>query len=327
VTLRSRDLQAVLSFVADAHDADGQEALNRELLDRLAELAGCEFATYEALDLSRRAVLTYIPCTNEEEMSVDLADPADDFWAEHEHMHRVGAVFVKQSDRSDRRERERIRDEGGHNSEFRLVDRIGFRVGEPRAPSAWLHLDSQRRDFDERDRELMLALRPHVDALRRQAVARRQAAGLVEAIERDTAGAIVVTEPNGRMAYATTEARALLAEWFGVRNTSLPEELEAWLTYARVGDGYAKRRNGCVLNVQAVGDFTLVLRERREDVRLTPREREVLDLVAEGLTNDEIARLLWVARSTVSKHLEQAYVKLGVHTRTAAVARLAELSG
>ena len=48
-----------------------------------------------------------------------------------------------------------------------------------------------------------------------------------------------------------------------------------------------------------------------------------LALVAEGLTNAEIARRLWVAQSTVAKHLEQAYSKLGVHSRTAAVARLA----
>ena len=55
---------------------------------------------------------------------------------------------------------------------------------------------------------------------------------------------------------------------------------------------------------------------------MTAREREVLELVREGLTNAEIARTLWVAPGTVRRHLENAYAKLGVHTRTAAVARL-----
>jgi DNA-binding CsgD family transcriptional regulator len=45
----------------------------------------------------------------------------------------------------------------------------------------------------------------------------------------------------------------------------------------------------------------------------------VLDLVAEGMTNAEIARLLWIASGTVRRHLESAYAKLGVHSRTAAL--------
>ena len=92
------------------------------------------------------------------------------------------------------------------------------------------------------------------------------------------------------------------------------------------GGRYTGRRNGSVLTVEAVGDFTLVLNEHHSaDAGLTPREREVLRLVAKGLTNAEIARKLWIAPSTVAKHLEQAYSKLGVHSRTAAIARLGEL--
>jgi DNA-binding CsgD family transcriptional regulator len=56
--------------------------------------------------------------------------------------------------------------------------------------------------------------------------------------------------------------------------------------------------------------------------QLTPREREILGLVAEGRTNAEVASLLWISPGTVRKHLENAYDKLGVHTRTRAVAAL-----
>lgn len=52
--------------------------------------------------------------------------------------------------------------------------------------------------------------------------------------------------------------------------------------------------------------------------RLTAREREIVELVAEGRTNAEIAAHLWVAPSTVKKHLENVYEKLGVGRRTAA---------
>jgi DNA-binding CsgD family transcriptional regulator len=55
---------------------------------------------------------------------------------------------------------------------------------------------------------------------------------------------------------------------------------------------------------------------------LTPREREVVELVAGWMTNAEIARVLWIAPRTVRRHLENLVAKLGVHTRTGAVARL-----
>ena len=57
------------------------------------------------------------------------------------------------------------------------------------------------------------------------------------------------------------------------------------------------------------------------DYGLTPREVDDLRLVGRGLTNKQAARLLQVRPSTVRKHLENAFAKLGVGTRTAAIAR------
>ena len=54
---------------------------------------------------------------------------------------------------------------------------------------------------------------------------------------------------------------------------------------------------------------------------LTAREREILVLVMGGYRNREIAEILWITPATVRKHLENVFAKLGVHTRTAAVAR------
>jgi DNA-binding CsgD family transcriptional regulator len=62
-----------------------------------------------------------------------------------------------------------------------------------------------------------------------------------------------------------------------------------------------------------------------DPARLTAREREVLAWVARGRTNPQIAELLWVSPATVRKHLENVYAKLGVSTRTAAVARFFSL--
>ena len=54
---------------------------------------------------------------------------------------------------------------------------------------------------------------------------------------------------------------------------------------------------------------------------LTDREREVLDLLAQGLTNKEIAEKLIITTNTVKRHLKAIFEKLDVHTRSAATAK------
>ncbi|MFL5962363.1 MAG: LuxR C-terminal-related transcriptional regulator [Gaiellaceae bacterium] len=55
---------------------------------------------------------------------------------------------------------------------------------------------------------------------------------------------------------------------------------------------------------------------------LTPRELEVIRLVARGKTNREIAHSLWISPHTVRTHLENMFEKLEVTNRTAAAARV-----
>jgi ATP/maltotriose-dependent transcriptional regulator MalT len=52
---------------------------------------------------------------------------------------------------------------------------------------------------------------------------------------------------------------------------------------------------------------------------LSAREVEVLGLAARGATNAEIGRRLFISAATVKTHLERAFGKLGVSSRTAAV--------
>jgi ATP/maltotriose-dependent transcriptional regulator MalT len=61
-------------------------------------------------------------------------------------------------------------------------------------------------------------------------------------------------------------------------------------------------------------------RLREPHTSLTRRETEVLVLVAEGLSNQHIAGRLHLTEGTVKSHLARVYAKLGVDSRTAAVA-------
>ena len=54
---------------------------------------------------------------------------------------------------------------------------------------------------------------------------------------------------------------------------------------------------------------------------LSPREREVLTLIAGGASNSEIARDLYISVNTVKRHVTHIFGKLGVTSRTQAVAR------
>jgi len=54
---------------------------------------------------------------------------------------------------------------------------------------------------------------------------------------------------------------------------------------------------------------------------LSTREEEVLALLAEGLSNREIALALGLSRRTIETYLHRLYKKLGVHNRAGAVAR------
>ena len=62
-------------------------------------------------------------------------------------------------------------------------------------------------------------------------------------------------------------------------------------------------------------------RRRHPVPRLTPRQNDLLRLLAAGHTNTQIARRLGISESTVRTHLENIYDKLGVSSRTAAVTR------
>ena len=59
--------------------------------------------------------------------------------------------------------------------------------------------------------------------------------------------------------------------------------------------------------------------KKRDDLGITRRELEILELVAEGISNREIAGKLYVRENTVKTHCSRAFDKLGAKRRTQAV--------
>jgi two-component system, NarL family, nitrate/nitrite response regulator NarL len=98
------------------------------------------------------------------------------------------------------------------------------------------------------------------------------------------------------------------------KESSRQEICDAIVTVARGGTALAAA-------VQA-GLASEIQQRERSDGRpdLTPRESEVLHMIAEGLSAPEIARRIHLSPTTVKTHLHTLYEKLGVSDRAAAVA-------
>ena len=182
-----------------------------------------------------------------------------------------------------------------------------------------------RGAFDERDRLLLDLLQPHLQ----QRLDRVQAAAdavealvVLEAPAADDPRHVVLCSGHGVIEFASSASRRLLARYLAGANGGLPESITARLLR---GECFVTaEREGRRLTLRAVRSAgLLVVMLGEEDVRLdrlTLRQRMILEHIARGQTDAEIAADLRIAPATVNKHLEQIYARLGVHTRTAAAA-------
>jgi DNA-binding CsgD family transcriptional regulator len=242
--LRAADLEAVLSFLEEAQTVDGPAPFTPELLDRLIETVGCEYASFSEVDDPLRVERRYVGSSAEPWV------PEDDGWwgsprtleLRRYRFANGGRPVIVLADVLTRDERTSA-DFNFNFRDYAVRDEIHVDLDSARTWFATLNLGSERK-FGPRERLMVHLLRPHLIGLYRSAELRRRLAATTAAFDPDA-----------------TE-------------------------------------------------------------RLTRREREVMLCVADGLSNAEIASVLVVERSTVRKHLEHIYEKLGVRSRTAALAKL-----
>ena len=133
---------------------------------------------------------------------------------------------------------------------------------------------------------------------------------------------ILAAQPGIRVVVLTTyetDASILTAIEAGASGYLLKAAPEA-----EILEGLRSVARGEVALAPAIAAL-LVGRVRQPAVSLTPRETEILRLVAQGHSNPAIAALLYLGEATVKTHLLHAFEKLGVSDRTRAVTRAMEL--
>ncbi|WP_199513862.1 helix-turn-helix transcriptional regulator [Nucisporomicrobium flavum] len=102
----------------------------------------------------------------------------------------------------------------------------------------------------------------------------------------------------------------------GTADAATGEAVRAALSTAeRIEAGHEADRARAVL--RRLGVRTVRARPATGPLDLSPREEEVARLVAEGLSNAEVSRRLFISPRTVTTHLQNIYVRLGVSSRTA----------
>jgi len=224
---------------------------------------------------------------------------------------------------------------------------IAFWLGEPSQPVTAFALHRARRDFSERERLLLNVARAHVLEIRRTLIevarAKDELVALHHGMEALDQGFVLLTR-DWRVVHATRQALAWFAEYFpgAAPSGHLPGLVRDWLqreTHRQDRNGHVPappaplviERNCTQLLVRFCADPPhplLLLQERSrgtapvalEALGISRREAETLTWVIEGKTNWEIGTILGISPRTVQTHLDRIYRKLGVDTRTAAVA-------
>jgi DNA-binding CsgD family transcriptional regulator len=323
--LTARDAERVLRFVAEAEDIGGDEPFTPELLVELGRLVSADWIGYSEKDRRRHRLLAVVERVGDEELyagvpTEELCLPFSNALLLQRQAGYLGGLRL--SGLLTPRELRATEWYVFLLRRFGLTDILECVIPAPEWHAKTFVFDRMAGTFSDRDVLVLDCLQPHFARLWRAAQTRRTLraalASLESASEHDPRGVIVVGR-SGRIDYASPAARRLLREYFGSQHSAeLPPTLADWVDSGAKGSSWP--RGDRRLTIDRVGD-ALMLGETRGAVGLTEREREVLALVAKGKTNAEIAETLWITPSTVRKHLENVYAKLGVRTRTAAAAR------
>lgn len=345
-------LTEVLHFLESGASVKTMDEFARFVVTGLPSVVRCDSVSYNEVDPRLcRLVSLMEPDTHRFAGDVEL-------WQQHMHEHPSIAHYMSSGDGSAVMISDFFsQDEFHATALYRAVYRplhtefqMSVVLPTPQPVFVGVALNRETHDFDEHDRRLLNLVRPHLAELHHSLHAQtrlgRTLAALERAVARDDRAIVALTDDR-RVALVSDRAIQLLARYAGpLEESRLPSPVRDWLerqTGAHVGTRRAAPGEALVIDrppSTAVIRFLPRLSDEELDVitidehqswspadSLTTRERDVLRRVAEGRTNAQIAGELEISARTVDKHLQRIFAKLGVSTRTAAVAAVVRGAG
>ncbi|MDQ3834808.1 MAG: helix-turn-helix transcriptional regulator [Actinomycetota bacterium] len=349
--LGQRDLDTFLSFLREIYAAPDLESFAARIVLALPKVVPSEWTSYNEVNPQRQTitwVMEPFPSDSSELVQAFAQHIPEHPLINHHQQTRDGRA-LKISDFLTQSQFHKLELYNEFYRRLEVEHQMAVILPAPAPLVIGIAVNRSSRDFSERDRLLLNLLRSHLIQAYRNAEAitrlRRDLTLMAQALEETDRG-VVVLAGDGRVRFCTERARGWISEYFepSHRADQLPESLRRWVEHqrsllAKDGDAPPPRkplvlqRAGKHLVVRLVQDRSedeclLILEEQPsqfserslEPLGLTRREAQVLFWVAQGKTDKEVATHLYVSPRTVKKHLEHVYEKLGVKSRTEAVA-------
>lgn len=213
------------------------------------------------------------------------------------------------------------------------------------------------RDFGPRELDLLTAVNPHLVESYHAAAGRHAVSMQQQLLDRcaeigfDRGSPVAcLVDRAGRLVAASARARGLLGHLgMAPGSTRLPDAVARWLAHRRTagplagggdfladvpagrlrvrtvpgGSGADERTDVLLLHLEPAAVGWAGSPGEGAAPGLSARERAVVELVAQGLTNAAVGRRLGISGRTVDKHLQHVYDRLGVRGRAAAAALVA----
>jgi DNA-binding CsgD family transcriptional regulator len=340
--LRARDLRTVLDVARTIGEADGLDTYREAVLEAAPRLVPGDVYGYNEVPPRRAEPL----------IMMWPAPPDDRPWREAvvrlAEEHPLVRHFVATGDPathaiSDLVSRRAFEESGFYRDVLSHVsgrDQLAVSIPGRDGLIIGLAVNRDRRGFSKREHSMYDTLRPFLLQGYRDAAMREHARAVIAALGAVSAAIdqpVVLVGARCHVEHMTPGAAELLGDSAPVTGARLGEPLGSWLreqrgravpASLRAGGWSARLVRGAAPGVDAIvlspaaGALTAAALRA---AGLTPRESEVIELVAAGLTNAAAGARLGIAEGTVAKHLQHVNEKLGVASRTAAVARLREL--